>query len=104
MLKLILQQKIGVDAAKIISDEPYYSTNFIRELNLFGFDDNISTLTYRALLKAIWTNRSFKYLPIHFTSRKPKCFSDSGFNFSTVLEKILLRNKLDLETLTIKPS
>ena len=91
MLKLILQQKIGVEAAKEISDE-LYSTNPIMELQL-DFHEDISTSTHRSLLEALGTKTSLESLWIHSVCCKYTSLSaDSGFKFSTALEKIVLSN------------
>ena len=86
MLKLILQPKIGAEAANKISDE-LYSTNSIRELHLTCLHD---LSDYRSLLEALETNRYLESLSISFYYDE---LSDD-FKFIAALDKILLCNKV----------
>jgi len=86
ILKLILQRKIGTEAASKISDE-LFPTNSIKELYLCEGDEYISTATFRPLLEAIGTLRSLESLRIDLYQ-----FDHKDINLIASLEKILFNN------------
>jgi len=90
MLKLILQQKIGAEAASKISNE-LFPTNSIKELYLYGDYGCVSAQTFIPLLKAIGNNRSLESLRINSCC----CFDREDFNFELIiaLENILSNSK-----------
>jgi len=98
MMKLILQQKMGTEAASKISDE-LFPPNSIKELELV-LDKSSQIPESVALLEAIGHNRSLESLRINSCS-----FDQVDFNFKLIiaLENILSNNKsLKKLHLTIK--
>jgi len=88
MMKLILQQKMGAEAASKISDE-LFPPNSIKELEL-ELHRSTPFPQPGALLEAIGNNRSLESLRIDFY---PVNYCDFNFKLTIALENILSNNK-----------